>query len=238
MNEVWQPADDWTPLSAGVLDVWRVPLLRRQGDRELLTRDELERADRLVVPEKGRRWTAARAALRRILGGYCGVAPETIRFAYGGQGKPSLAAPAGPSFNLSHSGALALVAVAASEPLGVDVEHCEKRRPFERLTERFFAAGEAAQILALEGEERVAAFYRGWTRKEAYVKAWGTGLTFSSRRFVVTLGENEAPHLVSTEMPGDDPTRWRWLDLVPAPGYRAAICWRDEELLPRLFAFR
>lgn len=236
MSGAWQPPEAFTPLDGGRLDVWRVPLVEQPGDRALLAEDERERADRLVVPEKGRQFTAGRAALRRILGRYCGGAPESLRFTYQSQGKPVLQGFDSAVFNLSHSGELALVAVARVARLGVDVERCTSRRPLERLAARFFAEPEAREILALDGGERTAAFYRGWTRKEAYLKAWGTGLTFSSRRFRVTLLPDEAPRLVSTEMPGDDPRRWRFLDLVPAPDYRAAVCWEDEELRPRFFA--
>ncbi|HVS13835.1 MAG TPA: 4'-phosphopantetheinyl transferase superfamily protein [Thermoanaerobaculia bacterium] len=249
----WRPGEAWSPPAPGTVDLWRVDLDAPQGEPELLDPAERARADRFLVEAPRRQFARGRAALRRVLGPALGVEPGAVRFEVGPHGRPSLArdahgaaVAAGVDFNLSHSGMMTLIGVAfagtgAAVQLGVDVEEERANRPLDRLAERFFAPPEAAQYRVLPAPERVAAFYRGWTRKEAYLKAWGTGLTFSSRRFVVDLaataaGELGGDVLRSTEMAGDDSSGWRFVDLRLAPGYPGALCVRGPLLEVRRFS--
>jgi 4'-phosphopantetheinyl transferase len=259
----WGSSAVWSRPAPGTVDLWRVDLAAPQGEPELLDAAERARAERFLVDSPRRQFARARAALRRVLGRALGVAPLDVRFEIGPHGRPSLArdahaaaVAAGVDFNLSHSGTMALIGVAfpgaGSGPgsdagavfqLGVDVEEERANRPLDRLAERFFAPPEVEQYRALDASERVAAFYCGWTRKEAYLKAWGTGLTFSSRRFVVDLvaPAGGAPGaggelLRSTEMPGDDRSGWRFVDLRLAPAYPGALCVRGPLREVRRFA--
>ncbi|WP_313135546.1 4'-phosphopantetheinyl transferase family protein [Paracoccus jeotgali] len=205
------------PLS---LDLWQWRLDGR--DACDLSADEQARAARFVFDRDRARYIAGRAALRRILGRYLGRAPRDIRFRYGAFGRPLVA---GLSFNLSHTGDLAALVVApvADLPLGIDIETV---RPIEMaVAEAHFAAPEMATLRALPDAGQQAAFYRCWTRKEAYLKAIGTGLSTDLSSFCVTLAPGDPPRLLSCA--GDEPGRWTLLDLATPEGIAGALAIRN-----------
>jgi 4'-phosphopantetheinyl transferase len=227
---------------AGALDLWVIDLARpiSESDRRMLNAEETAKADRIIVEPKRRQSYRARAELRRILALYLDADPRELCFVYGEHGKPALASSsrAPLCFNLSHSGDVALVGVIFERPelqIGVDVEHARPGREFASIAESFFAADEVAVFRRLPLAEQPAAFYRAWTRKEAYLKAIGTGLSFSSTGFSISYGRDEEPRLLRTERPGDDVRRWRMLDLPCPSGYAAAACWDGESLPLRCF---
>jgi 4'-phosphopantetheinyl transferase len=162
----------------------------------LLDEREQERAERLRVPAVRRRFVAARAALRSVLGESIGLEPSAIRFAYGGHGKPRLA-DGGPHFNASDSGDWAVVALANAE-LGVDVEAVRELRDAGRLARRICTGRELEHLERMPEHERDAALLRLWTCKEAGLKAVGLGLPGGLRN-------------VEVEMDGAGPVRLRRL---------------------------
>jgi 4'-phosphopantetheinyl transferase len=144
-----------------------------------LTPDERLRAGRFVRSSDADRFTAGRSATRRVLGCYTGIDPLALRFTLSSTGKPSLtgdAAAAGLTFNLSHSGALALLAVGRGQELGVDIELLRHDLPVADLARRVLDPLDAGGVLALREPARTVEFLRHWTRKEAYLKATGIGL--------------------------------------------------------------
>src|SRR5262249_7235080 len=143
---------------------------------ELLAADESSRAGRFAFDHLRHSFTLARGAMRILLGHCLNAPPESIVFAYGAKGKPSLAAPSRVRFNTSHSGDLALFAATLDCELGVDIEHARAMPDLEEIATRFFSAEEKSDLLALPPDQREAAFFRCWTRKEAYIKAIGDGL--------------------------------------------------------------
>ena len=163
------------------VDIWRIRLdVQGEGQdlRGLLSPEEIQRADQFHFENGRRRFIRARAAMRRILGGYIGIAPRKIAFSYGAVGKPELAAGLekfGIRFNLSHSGELALLAVTRGLAVGVDVELVNPEFAGREIAERCFSANEARYLLALPVGDRADAFFSIWTRKEAYIKALGAG---------------------------------------------------------------
>ncbi len=198
----------------------------------LLSADEQERARRFRFDRDRDRFTVARGLLRHLLGRYLGVDPARLRFAYNAHGKPALEDPQPdapgkecPQFNVSHSAGLALYACAREAAVGVDLE---RRRPLSDMAQvaaRFFSSREQALLRALPPERRLDAFYACWTRKEAYVKARGEGLSLPLDRFSVSLAPGEPARLLHVE---DDPrgeqvARWSLHDLAPAAGYAAAL---------------
>jgi 4'-phosphopantetheinyl transferase len=124
-----------------------------------------------------RRWVASRWALREVLSRYLDESPAAIELALDGNGKPALAGPA-PSlhFNLSHSGGLALVAVAGERQVGVDIERIDPRRDPLRLAKRALDPAAAAAVQAAPPGDRLTVFHQAWARHEALVKCHGTGL--------------------------------------------------------------
>ena len=195
-----------------------------EEDWDVLSPDESERASRIVVGEKRDQKAASRASLRRILARYLDVDPKSLRFDYGEQGKPGLSEHLNPTFNLSHSETVGLIGVTRDVRIGVDVEQAREGRPFSDLAGRFFSAVESAALDELSESDRQTAFYRVWTRKEAYLKAHGTGLSFPSNGFTIDYAGEGPGRLVATEMPGDDPAVWRFADVGLGPEFAGAIC--------------
>jgi 4'-phosphopantetheinyl transferase len=210
--------------------VWRVSLApseaRVRRSRDLLSPDEIARADRFYFQRHRDRFTIARGALRRILGECVGADPREIRFAYGERGKPSLALGAAAGdirFNVSHSEDVALVAVARGRELGVDVECVRDLIDLEGIARRFFARGEVEALESLPASQRREAFFACWTRKEAFVKANGGGLFVSLGEFEVSLLPGEEAALRSVGWDPSEVARWRLASFPKADGYASAI---------------
>ncbi len=214
-------------LASDELHVWAVPLT---GDpaagAALLSSEEQQRVERFRFADHRRRYQIGHGALRRILSGYVGVAPKAIEFSQGARGKPYLVT-AGPHFNLSHSGKLALVAVARTE-VGVDLEKVRRLDSMTEIARRHFAPREFATLAALQGSDCELAFYRCWTRKEAYIKALGEGLAMSLDSFEVSLCEQ--PIFEACHDGREDPKQWSLLDVSPGPEFVAAAALRGRQV--------
>jgi 4'-phosphopantetheinyl transferase len=221
--EPWRRGERLAPL-ADELHLWAFRVdVASEDDWARLNDDERSRCERIRVEGKKVQRASSRSALRLLLGAYVDRAPEALEFDYGEHEKPVLRGEP-IAFNLSHSGDWAIVGVASSGVIGVDVEKAEREREFMLISERFFSQVEREYLAALAAKERGPAFYRAWTRKEAYLKAWGTGLSFASSRFSIDYAAGQAGRVLDTEMPGDDPSRWHFVDLRVAPDYPAAVC--------------
>ena len=229
MPETWRSAREWEPGHDDVIDVWRFDLEVREHDWAILTPDEARAARRIVVDEKRDRKASSRGHLRRILARYLSTHPKDVRFIYGEHGKPMLAERDEPRFNLSDSVSKGLVAVCWGARIGVDIEFAKEERAFTDIADRFFSQAESAELRALPPEARPAAFYRAWTRKEAYLKAWGTGLSFGSDRFTLDYVRDGPGSLLATEMPEDDVSRWHFRDVELGPDYAGAICFEGPD---------
>ncbi len=224
-------------LEDGEVHVWAVPLT---GDpevlRPLLCPAELQRMERFRVLDHRRRYAISHGALRAILGGYTGESPEELAFQHGPKGKPYLdAAGAGRGewfFNLSHAGQLALVAVGRRE-LGIDLEKVRHLESFLEIAKRHFTAAEFEALRAVPQDQRLQCFYRCWTRKEAYIKAVGEGLSMSLDGFDVSL-DGEARFLAFREGSGR-PGEWSLQDVSPGADYVAALAVHGPG--PRLCTF-
>lgn len=224
----WEPAPAELMLPRGEVHIWRI-VLEQPGWvvdrlRSILSPDELARADRYVIDRDRRHFAVGRGALRVLLSRYLAVAPGDLAFRAGPHGKPALAEPE-PSlhFNLSHSHGLALLAVARDRELGIDIEYVRPMPDAESMIVRFFSSRERDDFGRLAQVERLTAFFRAWTRKEAYLKALGAGLSLALDHFDVTLGPDEPPRLRRVEGKPDEPARWSFHDLDPHPDYLAAL---------------
>jgi len=217
-----EPGEVWT---------WWVDLdVAGEAARDLTTvlaEDERERAARFRFETHRRRFIAGRVALRQVLGGCLGVAAKAVAFQYGDHGRPELAPPFdgyGLRFNASHSDRLGVVAMVRDQRIGVDVERIRSLRDLERIAERTFSAGENRALRRLPVGQVEAGFFHCWTRKEAVVKALGTGIYHGLDRFTVTLAPGEPARLVDAadaELAGE---RWTLDSLLPpAAGFAAAL---------------
>lgn len=205
--------------------VWFAPLDqptdRLDALRAVLSADERQRATRFRFERDRERFVAAHGALRLVLERYMDAPARDLRFEVAATGKPSLAG-VGVRFNLSHSGDVGLVAVACQRDVGCDVERVSERPRIEQLAQRFFSQSERTALAALPEAERRRAFFECWTRKEAFIKARGEGLSRPLDSFDVTV--NGSPRVLATRPDPDDAARWRLIALDPAPGYAAALC--------------
>lgn len=217
-------------LTAKQVDIWRINLAgegqETQLCRDLLSQDEIQRAGRFHFAKHRRRFTVARAALRQILGRYAGIAPQNLVFSYGGKGKPELSGELAGSeikFNLSHSSETALLAVTQGLTVGVDIEWVNSEFATEEIAERFFSAAEVNVLKALPAAERAEAFFSCWTRKEAYIKALGEGLSVPLDSFAVAFGPGVSAALLQVTVDPEEVSRWSMYDIEAPEGYKAAL---------------
>ncbi|MDY7076351.1 MAG: 4'-phosphopantetheinyl transferase superfamily protein [Chloroflexota bacterium] len=220
--------------------VWRASLdLAAVHIRELectLASDERERAERFRFHKDRVRFIVAHGLLRAILGRYVGVEPSQLRFCYSSHGKPALAWEFEGGvirFNLSHSHKLALYAVTCGREVGIDLEYIRADLAGEQIVRQFFSPREVADLQALPADMQTAAFFNCWTRKEAYIKARGEGLSLPLDQFAVSLAPGEPAVLLSTAGDSSEAARWSLQALYPGTGYVAALAveghsWRLE----------
>jgi 4'-phosphopantetheinyl transferase len=215
-------------LGADDIHVWRIALDPPPAACADLGRwlDEAERARaaRFHRARDGRRFIVAHGVLRLLLGAYCLCRPSELRFAAGHWGKPSVGEPASDvCFNLSHSGEMAVIALARSAEIGVDIEHRRAASADQAIAERFFAPEEAAALRALSPPRRAAAFLRCWTRKEAFIKARGEGFALPLRSFAVSLAPDAPAALLSIDGDAQLAAEWSLIELAVPDGYTAAL---------------
>lgn len=231
VSDVWEaPAGGPLHLPSDEVHVWRIPLVVPAHELEalatLLAPAELDRAGRFRAAVHRDAFIAGRGAQRRILARYTGVPAAEIRYRESPYGKLALdgrAAEQDLRFNVSNSGALALLAIARGRELGVDLEQLKPMPDATEIAGRFFSAPENAVFAALERAEREAAFFRCWTRKEAYVKAVGEGLSMPLDRFDVAFAPGEPPRLLATRGDPGEAARWRMAAVDPGPDYVSAL---------------
>jgi len=237
-RERWLPSPKELRLSEGEVHVWRASL---DGDGPALVRfwatltgDERERARRFYFERDRRRFVTARGMMRELLGRYLGRQPAQIRFTYNEYGKPALSGEDGGElrFNASHSHVAALYAFALGIEVGVDVEQLRDDFASLDVAERFFSKTEVQVLGSLPAHLRTQGFFNCWTRKEAYIKALGEGLSHPLDRFTVSLAPGEPARLISTDADPPEAGEWSIVDLQPFQGYAAALAVKgtDPEL--------
>jgi 4'-phosphopantetheinyl transferase len=220
------PAPSLT-LTAREVHVWHAKLDDHAAEhlRPLLADDEIARADRFHFAKDRNHYVVARAWLRKLLGEYLNVPAGGLRFVYGEKGKPALnASRAGAiNFNLAHSHGRAVFAFSHGREIGVDLEFIRADVECEEIAERFFSAREVAELNTVPAELRKQAFFNCWTRKEAYIKARGEGLSLPLDEFDVTLLPGEAAALRRNHKEPDEVGRWTMQSVSVPEGYVAAL---------------
>ena len=211
----------------GEIHVWRISVQECSDHLaklwQTLAEDEKQRANRFRFAKDREAYIAARGKLRSILSSYLEQEPEQIQLKYSSYGRPSFVAPADFDFNLSHSKDVIYYSISSSGRVGIDVEWRREDVDYERIGRRFFSAPEAESLLSLPSSERMEAFFRCWTRKEAFIKAIGEGLSFPLKDFDVSLLPGDAPMIVRIHGDASAAARWSLFDLDAPPGYAAAL---------------
>lgn len=236
-------------LGPGEVHVWLVSLDvtadRRAFLESLLSADERDRAERYRVRAPRERFVVARGTLREVLGRSSSLPPEQLRFSYPcvcgrpdckpSQRKPRLELEPGLPplrFNLAHTERLAMSAVSIGRELGIDLERV-KPAAMGPIAERAFGVEELTALHALPEAQRVEAFYRGWTRKEAYAKATGRGFALPPGDFEVSLAPGEARALRSVRGDSCEAGRWWFRDLPVPAGYLASLAVEGSDCVVR-----
>ena len=229
------PSSSWRRSAAPVsiphdrLDIWRLQLdapADPESGGSILSPDEIVRADRYRFARDKHRFVACRSALRRLLGEYLAVSAQEVSFEYSATGKPSLKAENNLHalcFNVAHSGELALIAFGASQQLGVDIEKIRGEVDTKSLAERFFSEREREELRALPEHIQVLAFFACWSRKEAFIKATGDGLSFPLADFSVSVDPDQRPAVEEIKGSSEAGRRWCLDDLAVGGDYRAAV---------------
>lgn len=244
-QSLWLPAPERLRLEDDEVHIWRACLRQKTSTiealAEILAPDERLRAGRFHFRKDRESFIIARGALRHILSGYLKTLPEEIRLSYNQYGKPALSGAQANnllSFNVAHSHEIALYGVAQGRELGLDVEFVRGDFASLEIARRFFSQREVSSLSALAPDQQTLAFFNCWTRKEAYIKARGEGLSHPLDRFTVSLAPGEGAALLSADDDPQETSRWSLLELSPGAGYVAALalegsarlirCWQWE----------
>ena len=164
----------------------------------------------------------ARCSLRMLSSNYLGCNAGTLNFKYGIYGKPDYNFPSVLKFNVSHSGKMVVLAFVKNSEVGVDIEKIKTDFDVMDLAENFFSKDEIAQLRSIKKSDLFEAFYRCWTRKESFIKAKGSGLSFPLASFSVSLDKEEAK-LLKTEWSPSEKEEWRLFSFEPNSGYIGAL---------------
>lgn len=216
--------------------VWLAALTLPAADLQqleaILSQDESLHAQRFRFERDRCRFIAARGMLRMLIARYLQVAPSTLQFTSGPYGKPALSPRSGGDllrFNLSHSQDVALYAIAWGREVGVDIEYMRPLDDMESIARHFFSPQEQAALHSLPAALQQQGFYQCWTRKEAYIKASGIGLSQPLDQFAVSLAPDEPARLLYVQDQPDEVRRWSFQTLQPPDGYAAALAVEGAE---------
>lgn len=244
-SDAWQMPSAQPRLEPGEIHIWRVSLDRERASTrdlfEVLSADEKQKADKYHFEQDRDNFVVARGILRQILGGYLDILPGEIRFSYSRYGKPALDIGMnadGLCFNVSHSNGLALYAVAREQEVGIDIEFVDEGFAIRPVAATCFSPSEMSVLDELPSDRQPAAFFTGWTRKEAYIKAVGEGVSMPLKEITVSL----LPEDLQISMTTNDRSEARNWCLVTLPfdsDYAAALavegsigklsCWQWPE---------
>jgi 4'-phosphopantetheinyl transferase len=211
------------------VEVWLISCGSSIGSNcsgELLSPEERERADRFHRELDRNRFRIVHTAMRMILAEYLNMAPQDVLFSSTTGMKPEIDSQfsdTGIQFNLSHSSELALLAVTRGARVGVDIEWMKPDFPIDEVAALSFSTAEISMLNTLPANERVEAFFSCWTRKEAYIKALGDGLSVPLDSFDVVFGSQRAAVLVGVHNNSGEASRWSMYDLSVPKNYKAAL---------------
>lgn len=229
-NQVWLPPPAKPTLGDNEVHIWQAQLEPPPSAlpklRSILAPDELDKAARFYFDSDRQHYIVGRATLRLILSLYINVNPEHIHFHYNEYGKPRLAPEFDPhllNFNLSHSGGVALYALTHNRAIGIDLERIRSDFTYTEIAERFFSPQENALLQTVPAEDKLQAFFNCWTRKEAFIKAHGQGLSLPLDSFDVSFAPGQPPALLNMRGSPQEPAHWTLHGLSPGPGYAAAL---------------
>lgn len=242
MPDAWAPGPERPVAAPGEVHVWRASLALPPGELAALhaeiSDEERSRAGRFRFEVHRDRFIAGRGIQRRLLARYLGASPAALAYDLAHHGKPSLSAPWNATrlrFNVSNAEDGLLVAVTVGREVGVDLEAVRALGDRDEVARRFFSAPEVEVYDRVDEAERDAAFFTCWTRKEAYIKALGEGLSMPLDCFDVTLRPGEPARLLATRGNPAEAGRWTLREMDPGPGWMGAVAVEGSGWEMRLF---
>jgi 4'-phosphopantetheinyl transferase len=236
IDAAYTPIDKWSltsvdgELGADEAHVWRAAL-DQPADMiaklaPLLSKDESQKAMRYYRPADRDRFIVGRGILRKIISAYLALPPGQLRFTYNEYGKPAVSDDQNDralNFNLSHSADLILYAVTRGRLVGIDIEYIREDFATLEIAEHFFSKDEVTALKSLPMDQRTIGFFNCWSRKEAFIKAKGMGVSYPLDRFAVSLAPGEPPSLLKVDDDEREVARWKVYELKPGAGYAAAM---------------
>ena len=209
---MWLDQPDKLTLSEEEAHIWRADLDLDENIQssflKLISADEKNRAQKFRFEDDRRNFIVARGILRSLIGHYLKINPEAISFQYSKFGKPGIADNNSLQFNISHSKSIAIFAFTKKLTVGVDVEFVNPNIEVRDIAENFFSRNEILNLLALPEQQQALGFFNCWTRKEAFIKAVGEGLSFPLDRFEVSLEPEKPAKLLATDWDPNDVSKW------------------------------
>lgn len=236
----WCPSAHAPVLEPGCAHVWlaglNLPAPAFDLCKSFLSAEEIARANRFRFEKDHNHFIVGRGLLRRLLGNYLNHDPARLTFSYNRYGKPLLENLAPElHFNLSHSHGYALLAFALRAEVGVDIEKLRPDFATREIAERFFAPDEVAVLASLKPNQQANAFFKCWTRKEAFIKAHGMGLSFGLDKFSVSFAPDASPALLRSDPEPNASQQWSLFDLPVPENYLGALAIKSVPCLVRLF---
>ena len=195
-----------------------------------LSLEEQAKAKRFRFEKDRSTFIIGRGILRQLLGLYTESHPAELQINYGEQGKPYISGPDSLHFNISHSGKILVMAFSRQYPLGVDVEQVKSDFDVLTIAKHYFSSKEQIALKKLKDSEQPRGFYRCWTRKESFIKAKGSGLSFPLDAFTVSLEEDQKAEILETNWDKSERHEWHILPFIPSEGYLASLCVRAKHI--------
>jgi len=224
---MWLNPPDNLIVSEEEVHVWRADLEVDENLQnsflKLLSPDEKIRAGKFRFAKDRRNFIVARGILRSLIGKYLEINPAEIPFRYSEFGKPGIANHNLLEFNISHSQNIALFAFTKKFNIGVDVEFVNPNIEVKDIATKFFSANEIMNLLALSEQEQILAFFNCWTRKEAFIKAVGEGLSFPLDKFEVSLEPDKPAKLLATDWEPKAVSKWSVYSMSPGANFVGSL---------------
>jgi 4'-phosphopantetheinyl transferase len=232
MNCSWSKAPHEVTLLGDEVHIWIANLdgliEKVENFQGILSSNEFDRAGRYYFENDRHRYITRRGVLRTILGRYLQIEPRHLNFKYNKYGKPCVDPSLGRvQFNLSHSEGVALYAFTLEQAIGIDMERIQKLE-FEKVARLYFSTSEQVSLHSIPPEHRDWAFFACWTRKEAFIKAHGEGLSLPLDSFDVTLSPGQKAQLLATRPDASEAGLWQMYHLEPVSDYLGALVIRQK----------
>ncbi|MCB0283487.1 MAG: 4'-phosphopantetheinyl transferase superfamily protein [Calditrichaeota bacterium] len=230
MNSSWSTPSPDSFKEGNVVHLWLLNYKKCQEKLNeilpVLSPEEKQRGDKFYFENDKNRYIITKGTLKKILSRMLNTETREIAFGYNEHGKPYLESAPNLYFNVSHSGNFGLIAITPISEIGVDVERFRHKMTREDIARRFFSKKEINDYLSLDIDQRLQGFFNCWTRKEAFIKAVGLGLSLPLNTFDVSLKPGANAEILAIRKPHDDPEKWTMKNVLIDNEYAAAFTLR------------